>query len=363
MGSNLPQQLESLTAGWLSDHMSPLYPGLVVHKMEIVEVIHGTTTKIRIRVDMNAAGKAAGIPEHLCIKSNYEEHAETTLSYHLYDTEALFYRDLRGELPLPAPKAWFAEPDPETAQGIIVMEDLAVAGARFGKNTEPLTVDEAAACLDDFSILHAQWWDSRELDRLDWLQVSHDANGGLDLGRVQRFGGPEGVRHLMTFDDRRAAVMSDHVKDPERFIAAYLSLLAHETALDAPRCLIHGDTHLGNSYRLADGTLRWLDWQLIRKGRPMRELSYFLSNALTVDDRRASERHLIRHYLHALSARGIEAPGFDEFWDSYRWWPIFNLWCWLVSYDDRQPHEVNIETLRRHAAALDDMDTYRVLGV
>ena len=50
----------------------------------------------------------------------------------------------------------------------------------------------------------------------------------------------------------------------------------------------------------------------------MRDVSYFLSLGLDIDDRRDHERDLIRHYLDVRDAGGGSAITFDEAWRPHR---------------------------------------------
>ena len=77
-----------------------------------------------------------------------------------------------------------------------------------------------------------------------------------------------------------------------------------EQSQTGPRCVVHGDCHLGNSYRRADGERIWLDWQLVRKGRPWRDLTYFMIGSLTIEERRQSERA-----LHQTLPRRVDRDG------------------------------------------------------
>jgi len=365
MAEQLPTRIEAVTPAWLTARLEGRYPGLVVQDIAIVEVIHGTTTKVRANLTLNAAGLGHGVPRAVCIKSNLEDHAPVSMSHGLYDTEALFYRDIRPLIPLPAPLCYYAEADPRAAdgtssQGFILLEDVKAQGATFGANTRPVSVDEAAAALEDLATLHAHWWAGDGLDRFSWLETSHGP-GTRHARLMEVKGGLPGITELLVGAPERAAVMPASVLEPDRFIAAYDALVAHEMASPEPRCFIHGDTHLGNSYRTTDGKLRWLDWQLVRKGRCFRELSYFLGCALTVEDRRSSERPLIGHYLDHLRAKGVAAPSAETAWGEYRLWPMWGLYCWIVTQDYKQPREVVIETIRRFAVAMDDFDNYGLL--
>src|SRR3546814_19646698 len=54
--------------------------------------------------------------------------------------------------------------------------------------------------------------------------------------------------------------------EPDRFIRLFDRLTAFEHAQTGPRCLVHGDSHQGNSYVRPNGERVWLDWQLVQIG-------------------------------------------------------------------------------------------------
>jgi hypothetical protein len=128
--SPLPILLDAITPRWLTDRLGGQYPGISIDGIDVVEVVHGTTTKVRVRLSGNV--EEHGIPADACIKSNLEPHAPQTLTDGLYDNEARFYRDMRPLIPVPAPAGYYAEADDASGQGFILMEDVKLAGAVFG---------------------------------------------------------------------------------------------------------------------------------------------------------------------------------------------------------------------------------------
>src|SRR4029079_14410038 len=63
-----------------------------------------------------------------------------------------------------------------------------------------------------------------------------------------------------------------------------------------PLTVLHGDPHIGNLFD-DHGRTGFLDWGIMRVGAAMRDASYFLMMAMSVEDRRLHERELLRHYL------------------------------------------------------------------
>ena len=81
--------------------------------------------------------------------------------------------------------------------------------------------------------------------------------------------------------------------------------------------MIHGDPHIGNLF-LDDGRIGFLDWGIIKVFSPMRDVSYFLTMAMSIDDRRRHESALLRHYLDVRTAAGGAPITFDEAWTAHR---------------------------------------------
>ena len=79
-----------------------------------------------------------------------------------------------------------------------------------------------------------------------------------------------------------------------------------------------------------DGSRLFFDWQIVRKGRPWRDYTYFVVGSLTTEDRRHCEHELLQHYLASLAKHGVDIP-FDEAWDDYRRWVIWGLVSWHVA--------------------------------
>ena len=103
------------------------------------------------------------------------------------------------------------------------------------------------------------------------------------------------------------------------------------TLTRSPQTLLHGDPHIGNTYLLPSGEVGFLDWQVARRGNWSLDLGYFLQGALTVEDRRRSERELLAEYRDSLRLPPDELPSADEIWLRYRASVAHGLTLWLVT--------------------------------
>src|SRR5881275_167454 len=139
----LPLRPEEITAAWLTAALASTCPGVVVESLQVRDVILGTSTKIRIALECNAAGRAHGLPATLIVKGGFEAHS-AHLGF-MYAAEMRFYRDLLPRLPMNAPRCWYASSDAQSHQSIVIMEDLVPRAVRFCRVQHPHTYAQAEA--------------------------------------------------------------------------------------------------------------------------------------------------------------------------------------------------------------------------
>jgi thiamine kinase-like enzyme len=152
------------------------------------------------------------------------------------------------------------------------------------------------------------------------------------------------------------------LNDPANLQRVFTALGVYERSQKGPYSIVHGDAHQGNTYVRPSGERIWVDWQLVRKGRPWRDISYFILGSLTIEERRANERRLIDHYRGHLAASGAQGvPSADEIWDSYRRWPIYGCQSWIANMDEWG--QIGFPMTERFFTALEDLDTVKLLGV
>jgi aminoglycoside phosphotransferase (APT) family kinase protein len=294
--------------------------------------------KVRFTVTIERADSTR-VQHPLCAKGHFEDGIN---SLH---TEAAFYRHLRPRLDVRAPRAHYTGLDLEARRGLIVMDDIVALGGTIGSAHEPYTLDTCRDALGQLALLHASTWDDPGFD-VDWLAPRIVAmadlfprdrlQGLLDDGR-----GPDLPAAL-----RRADLLHDAM---------------HRTAERPFTCVVHGDTHSGNSYRDADGRSCWFDWQVTQRGHWSIDVAYHLGTVLTVEDRRHHEADLLRHYLDELARLGVDAPDFGQAWDLYTSGFAWGYFLWAITQISSR--EVVLIHVPRLGAALVDHDTYGRLGV
>jgi hypothetical protein len=150
-------------------------------------------------------------------------------------------------------------------------------------------------------------------------------------------------------------------RDRERIRRAIFEMWRLDDTEGVP-CLAHADAHIGNTYVDAKGHPRFIDWQGACIAPAIDDVSYFVTGALTVEDRRAHEQSLLRYYLDRLVAEGGPKLGFDDAWLDYRRHTVHGF-LWVLTPPEMQA-PVRVRAMGdRYVAALEDHETLRLLGV
>lgn len=353
-GDKLPRHLDQVTPEWLSAVLQNRYPGLKVQSMETLDLRNGHTTKLRLKLDLNDVGQAAGISSQVCLKSNWSEGFD---SGDICELEARFYHDIRKDLTIPVPNSYYADWDGDgSGQGLVVMEDLIAEGGTFGHSTHHIGIDGVAHGLEGLARLHGAWWDSDKLNDSSWLQTSMATPVDTEQLRMMW----PYAEHNLAREGHQKILPQWLLDDPQRLSRAYDLLAAYERSQPGPYCIVHGDSHLGNSYLRPNGERVWLDWQLVRRGRPWRDVTYFMLGSLTIEERRSAERDLIHHYCQALKSTGAEGVLSDEdAWQQYRRWPLYGMQSWLANMDEWG--QTGLPMVERFYQAAEDLDSLKLL--
>jgi len=354
----VPSRVEQLTTEWLTGALCAGHPGAAVTDFSLGDGSDGTSSRRGLTVTYNDPGTAAGLPTAVYTKSTPSLLNRLLIGVTgAAGAEALFYGSIRPQLEIGAPEGYFGAWDPRTCRSMILTEDIAVArGATFA-DASTMHVDRQAAesMVAEMAGYHGALWEDPRLDR-EWTTIldaetwqrNFNTKTRFDAGAVlgMRLAGEEVPPELQA---RRGELRS-----------ALMRSLAHNVR--GPQTLLHQDVHPGNWFRLPDGSLNLYDWQGIAKGGWALDVSYALSAALTVEDRRAWERDLLGLYLDQLAAAGGKPPAFDDAWLAYRQQMFHGFVFWAYTFlvgkvAPLQPDEHVRALIRRTGQAIVDLES------
>ena len=278
--------------------------------------------------------------------------------YGIYVTEARFFQDLRPSLAaMPTVRAFHTAYDAEAGDGVTLLEDLQ-GKLRIGDQLIPPSDAEAMRIVEQAAGLHATWWGKADADELAWIPKTDGPVWAMAPATLQGFWPvyQQNFGHLLT-PALIAAV--------ERTWAQMDWVFARFAT--PPITVIHGDYRLDNLFfpeREGD-PITVIDFQLMARGRGPYDVAYFASQSLGVDQRRATERDLVRRYHDTLLAAGVRDYSFDDCFEDYR---LATLWCAVypigmgggLGSGERQL-ELATEVSRRCFTAIEDLDAVSVL--
>ncbi|ODQ89676.1 hypothetical protein BHQ18_14240 [Mycolicibacterium flavescens] len=271
--------------------------------------------------------------------------------------EALFYRHARAALSDRIAPRCFAAHAGMGARHLLVLEDVTDRGGDPKALCDDIDFGYARAMMVALGELHAAFWESPRL------------HGDLRFVRPER-DRPGFPLLLRQFRQVRSKLLkSDEYRLPPevREMAAFVN--ANDWALHAnwekgPQTVIHGDTHLGNTFGLDDDGVGLLDWQVLYRAPGIRDVAYFLVTSVPVEVRRAHTDELLQTYLDALAANGVaDAPTPQQAWDALRLF-AFDAWdsCAITLVWPGLQAPENVEkSVERANAAIVDLDVMPVL--
>jgi hypothetical protein len=344
----LPIVPEEVTAAWVTKIL-----GDSIKNITLTEALHGTASKLLYAVTYENDDDAATLPSHICVKGGFNPallKIHPTLNT-VYRREAEFYYFIAPTVSMRLPKVRYNGSDTVTGQGIVVLDDLQAAGCSFGDPLEAWSVTRVRTGVEELAILHAKTWGAKP-EQFPWLKE------GLSLREViLSMLGPE--PWAGRFDDPAAKPpVPDYLVDRERVIRGFKTLWA--TTNEELRCVVHGDSHIGNTFITPAGEPGFLDWQGLHSYSALHDVTYFIVGALTVEDRRQNEVELFEHYLNTLHKAGGPKLDKDDIWDDYRK-HHFHGFAWSLTPPMMQPKgKVDIMT-ERHCAAIADHKTLELL--
>lgn len=271
-----------------------------------------------------------------------------------YRNEVAFYVRLRPELDIEAPRVLGADYDPSSHRLGLVLEDLTTRGASFPNVLKTVSLAQLRGLLDTLASLHARFWNSpRFSGDLGWLET-HLSGGVADLMNNLA---PAYIQHEIDTQKFKSELVGKLGTTGAELLAGVQAVQRHQATLS--QTVLHGDTHLGNTYLLDEDRGGLLDWQLVVRGHHMHDVNYLITTALAVADRRAHERDLLHYYLDRLVEAGVsDLPPFEEVFREYRRALVWGVYIgWLTTPVVNYGWEINVVNLLRLTTAYEDHGT------
>lgn len=324
-----------------------------INQVSLTSVDVGTTTRVRLMLEHNYDDK---LPSQWFVKLpslSWQARAITALP-RLLPTEVRFYNELADEVPLKKPKKLFAQ----SRFGLgstLVIQDVTEFGAVPGKTGEALTAEQARAVVGQLATFHSAFMEKAKQDEsLRWLagpirRLEDSLGTALAVPLMKR--GIKLAKETIPVELHTSAI---HYAKNRKSV---MKLLA-----DAPPTLLHHDCHPGNLF-WHEGSPGFLDWQMVRIGEGVSDVSYFMATALEPESRRSCEMDLLEEYYRILCKNSHFKYGFDTLFERYRAHLVYPFEAMVVTLavGGLMDLQSNLAMIRRSAEAVLDHDTFTVL--
>ncbi len=232
---------------------------------------------------------------------------QTGAGFGLYEREVGFYRHIADTVAIRSPKCVSAEYDPADGTFALLLEDL--TPARPGNQLTGCGLADAERAMEQAAALHGPRWNDATLRDHTFL----DTSGARDFV-IKVF--PD---CLAEFHRRYDGVLEpEYMAVCDRYGALIGQAYNHQSANFT---LTHGDFRLDNMLFDARGgevPLAVLDWQSPAIGIGAVDVAYFMGLALSIEDRRRHERHLLDLYLEHLRSYGVKDYDYTALYRDYR---------------------------------------------
>lgn len=358
---DVPRHGMALTNEWLTATLCRNTPGAQVVDFSSPGGSVGTSTRMALRVEYNAAGQDAGLPTQLFTKSTASYTQRLLLgAAHVLDGETQFFMNLRQHVDIEAPLGYWGGVDDASWRSIVIMEDIAVTrGAQFITATTPVTREQVFDLVDNLALMHGTFWEHEAIRTLKTPR-QHGENVGSLINMA--------ARAKVGMERSKEVIPSSLYGQADRLWAGTERCLELATST-LPPTLLHGDSHVGQTYITGAGRMGLADWQAVQQGGWAYDFAYLVGSACEPEDRRNWEVELLTTYLERLADAGGKAPTFDEAWLAYRqqlFYP-YSAWAFTIGrafYQPKmQPDEVSLKIIYRLSTAIADLDSFGAIGI
>lgn len=295
----MPSGVDDATPQWLSDVVGGRVSGVRVEQIALDSGFSSWLYRAHLTGD--------SVPDSVIVKLPAQSEAgQAMVMMGGYAREVAFYRDVAGHAPLGTPHVYLAAMADNQADFAIVLEDM--AHWDNADHLAGLSLDRARLAIAQLAGLHAWSTDPKQAATLAAFPsvntpVTHDMLPAMfELGWA-------------VYQDKTSASIPSAVAEYAKHFAELAP--AAIDALSERRMLLHGDIRADNMF-FSGQQLKVVDFQMTAWGGGALDIGYLVSQGLPTEVRAGRDEMLVREYLDALRAHGVDDYSFDEAWRDYR---------------------------------------------
>lgn len=336
---------EDLTAEWLTTALGKRVDTVVSEVVGTGQM--GSTHRLHLAGDPS-------LPATVLAKVPSEDAGTRMMMAGAYLNEIRYYNELASTVKIRVPRSYYAAIGDE-GTFTLLMEDL--APAQVGEQIAGCSPDQALAAVVNLAGLHGPRWCDPTLLTIDGMLPS-----GPEMGELLAVTYPPAIETFLE-------MLGEHLSDDDvATLNAATPLMARWMGARTDRfALLHMDYRLDNLLFEVDGPAVYaVDWQGLSIGHPLRDVAFFLSTSLAVEDRRENERAIVAAYHERLSSFGVSDYSAEQCWEDYRFGTLQNLFITVfgAAYSSRTERgdRMFLAMIERGCAAIRDLDVINLVA-
>ncbi len=336
--TDIPLVADDLTVDWLQSALADQLGDAKLSgcNPNIIGVGEGFMGQLA-RVGLEYEGDAGKAPSSIIAKfaATKQETRDMAGDQNLYQREIGFYRDIGTDVGVPIADCYYLEYREETNQFVLLLEDLAPGEP----SDQVIGTDKETSrqVIENFAKLHAQWWNSDRLEQYDWAQwIIKSMPMEQALAMFQ-----ESVKQV------EETGKFDAYPEMKRLMYLLPPLFKFDPAPPYPFTLTHGDLRSDNIIKPSaeGGRFAIIDWQLSGIGDPVNDIARWMTQSISIEDRKETEQELLKLYHDRLVEYGVKGYSYNKFINDYKTNLIVILLMFSMPMD-------NVDTSSDRAKAL-----------
>ncbi|MFT7139501.1 MAG: thiamine kinase-like enzyme [Candidatus Azotimanducaceae bacterium] len=328
--TDFPKTVDELSSDWLnavlpfSDHAITSFEATIIG---VGEGFMGQLARVKLTYSSLADNAPAkGAPRAIIAKfaSTLTKTRMMAKEQNYYAKEIGFYNDIGDDVGVRVPACFHTSHNTETNHFVILLEDLAPAIA--SDQVEGTSIEGSKQVMEAFATIHAKWWNSERLASYDWAQPWVNAKPIKES------------LEILNYSIKQADETGRFDRYPEINKLKYLlpPLCRMEPPPPFPYTLNHGDLRSDNVFLPGPdgGEFAMIDWQLTGMAQPMTDIARWLTQSITVEQRRETEHDLLKLYHERLVEYGVEDYSYKQMMQEYQLNLVVLLFMFTMTMDD-----------------------------
>ena len=257
------------------------------------------------RVNLSYDSLGPGLPASYVIKFPPAEdiNRKFAQTFRANERELLFYRQIAPGAPLRIPKCYYSVMEEETGNYVLVLEDE--KDWKTGNQVEGLSRKQVETAIREIAKLHAQWWDSPKLKRLDWMPHQ---NRDIKSSFAENW--PE-------FSEEHRDILSERDIKAGDLISQSGEKI-QELIHSDPMTIAHTDFRADNLMFMGEDKVLVLDWQVACRMTGAFDVARVVCGSLKEEITYEDHLGLVDMWYDELVREGVSDYTLGEAWRDYR---------------------------------------------